>query len=331
MSKTSSMKRILLTLLLFCGWWLADAQSVILSAGNSPGLVVKSGTLFSPDSLVLTPSADLTFISNTLTKSSTALAIAPNPSIQRVYYLTSSLTYSGTIQLYYRTSELNGNTEANLKYTDLAAGGGWLQSASSTVNTALHYVQVNFTSHPFIGATANSINTLPLELVSFTGSWVGNSVPLTWVVEQTGEPVNFTVFSSTDASNWAEIGTVPGVVAPGAYTYQYTDFSPTADAMFYRISLDQASGDSIYSGIVAVHKPGAIDGALRLVTDNNSAHAYFDGAYPTAVRIINISGQVIHVDANSRPVYAIYGLRTGIYFIQYEIGGQWAAREFLIP
>jgi hypothetical protein len=70
-------------------------------------------------------------------------------------------------------------------------------------------------------------------------------VPLAWVVEQTGEPVNFTVFSSADASNWAAIGTVSGIVSPGTYTYNYTDFSPTADAMFYRISLDQASGDSI--------------------------------------------------------------------------------------
>jgi hypothetical protein len=83
--------------------------------------------------------------------------------------------------------------------------------------------------------------------------------------------------------------------------------------------------------IVAVHKQGAVDGALRLVTDNNSAHAFFEGMPPSGIRIITISGQVILVDPISRPSYAIYGLRTGIYFIQYEMGGKWAAREFLIP
>jgi hypothetical protein len=318
-------------MLLFCGWWLAHGQPVVLSAGGGTSLVVKSGTLFGADSLVLTPSADLTFASNTLTKSSTALAIAPHPSIQRVYYLTSQLNYSGTIQLYYQTSELNGDAEANLKYTDSSVGGAWLQSASSTVNTALHYVQVNFTNHLFNGATANSVTTLPLELVSFTGSWVGNSVPLSWVAEQTSEPVNFTVFSSTDASNWTRIAAVAGVPAARTYSYNYTDFSPTADAMFYRISLEQVSGDSIYSGIVSVHKPGAAAGTIRLVADNSSVHAYFDGAYPTAIRIINLSGQTIHVDPSSRARYDVYGLSTGVYFMQYAIGGQWTAREFLIP
>ncbi|HLZ85754.1 MAG TPA: hypothetical protein VKQ52_00885, partial [Puia sp.] len=220
------MKRILSILLFSGGWLFTQAQTIVLSAGSTKTLTIKSGTVFSADSLVLTPSADVTLSGNTLTESPTPLAIAPNPSIKRVYTFSAQLVYSGTVQVYYNpATELNGNTEANLEYTDSAVGGAWLPSATSTVNTSLHYVQQSLSAHSFIGVTAaGKATTLPLSLISFTGSWQGNSVPLRWVVEQTSEPVNFTVYSSTDASAWQVAGMVSGVPAAGTYTYDYTDF-----------------------------------------------------------------------------------------------------------
>jgi hypothetical protein len=309
------------------------SQTTVLSVGGATALTIKSGTLFSADSLVLTPTADLTLSSNTLTRSATAVQIAPHPSIDRIYTFSSQLTYTGNIKIYYNpATELNGNTESTLEYTDSATGSVWLPSATSTVNTASHFVQQVLSAHPFIGATASGTGiTLPLSLISFTGSWQGNSIPLQWTVEQTSDPVNFKVYSSTDASAWQPIATVPGVPSAGQYTYDYTDFTPGGNPMFYRLALQQQSGATTWSGVVTVHKPGNSDNTLRLLTDNSSAHAYFDGTAPSAIRVVNSAGQVLHTDNTSRVRYDLTGLAAGVYFLQYQLNGQWSAREFLIP
>jgi hypothetical protein len=308
------------------------AQTTVLSAGGASSLTIKSGTIFSADSLVLTPGSDFTLSSNNIQVSHTAVNLAPSPGINRAYYFGSQVNYTGTIQLYYQPSELNGNPESALKYTDSATGSFWLAAASSTVNTATHFVQYSASARNFIAATASHQGAvLPLVLLSFTGSWQGNSIPLQWVVEQIGEPLNFIAYSSTDAATWQPAGTVSGVPSAGVYTYYFTDVRPAGNPMFYKIALEHPSGETTYSGIVAVHKPGGNENVLRLVTGNNSAHACFDGTTPSAIRVVNSIGQVLYTDKTSRPRYDISGLSTGIYFLQYESGGQWTAREFLIP
>ena len=66
-----------------------------------------------------------------------------------------SWVITGTIQLYYLPSQLNGATESTLKYTDSAAGGTWLPEPGSTVNTRPHYVQFVAAAQPFIGSAAS--------------------------------------------------------------------------------------------------------------------------------------------------------------------------------
>jgi hypothetical protein len=51
---------------------------------------------------------------------------------------------------------------------------------------------------------------------------------------------------------------------------------------------------------------------------------------PAGIRLINVSGQVLSTDMTSRQEYALYGLKAGVYFLQYELNGQWAVREFVI-
>lgn len=308
------------------------SQHTVFSVATVKTMTIKSGTLFGADSLVFTPTADLTLSNNVLTETPVPVQIAPNPTIRRVYNFSNQFTYSGLAQIYYDpATELNTNTEANLRYYDSATGSTWLPSAGSTVNTTAHYVQQSLSSRAFIAASASSPNILPLSLVSFTGSWQGNGVPLQWVVEQTNEDVNFTVFSSADANTWQQIAAVPGVPANGLYTYNYTDFKPAGNPMYYRIALNEASGQTVYSNIVTVHAPGADAANLRLVADNTSVHAWFDTTPPAAIRIINAGGQLIHTDLTSHSRYDIYNLSPGIYFFQYTINNQWNVREFLIP
>ena len=327
------MKKILLPISLVFVVFHGVAQNTVFSVGTVTSMTVKASTLFSADSLVLTPGTDLVLSNNILTETATPVQMGSNGTIKRVFNFDNPVTYTGLLQLYYNpATELNGNTEAGLVYFDSASGGVWTKSTTSTVNTATHYVQQTLSSHPFLSASATStIVTLPLSLISFTGAWQGNSVPLQWAVDQENEGVNFTVYSSVDASSWQSIATVPGVPGNGLYTYDYTDFQPAGSPMYYRIALNEASGEVIYSNIVVVHRPGAGDPNLRLVADDHSVHVWFDNEEPTAIRIVNAGGQLIHVDPASHVRYDVYGLMSGVYFLQYNVENVWNTREFLVP
>jgi hypothetical protein len=324
------MKLPILLFVSVIGWRATAAQKQILSVGNTTALTIKSGTVFSADSLVLTPGTDLTLSANTVTVSPAAVNIAPNPSINRVYYLGSQISFTGTVQIYYEPAELNGNTESTLKYTDSAVGGSWLQQSASSVNTSLHYVQFAATGHSFIGATASGNPTaLALSLISFSGNWDQLTPTLEWVVDQTGADIRFNVQSSTDGATWNTIGEVAGLTYDGAATYSFTDANPAARTMYYRIQLIQASGQGSYSNTILLKKAGNGD-AVRLLVGANAVSVFFSANQPTAIRLIGVSGQVLRSDMTSRGEYDFGGLVPGAYFLQYDLNGQWMVRKFVI-
>jgi hypothetical protein len=323
------MKKTILSAALLTGVLTVSAQKQVLSVGNTSSLTIKAGTVFSADSLVLMPGADLTLSSNTIRESAAAVGIAPAPGIDRQYDFGSQITFTGTIQLYYQPSELNGNSESTLEYTDSAAGGSWLPEVTSTVNTSLHYVQLIASARAFIGATASGpVSALPITLVSFTGNWNETEPVLNWVADQTGGAVTFNIESSTDDATWNSIGTENSLNNNGLDNYQFGDPNPPARNMYYRIELIQPSGQSSYSNIVYLQKNG--NGNVILVTGSNSVSVRFSGTVPAGIRLINVSGQVLRTDMTSKQEYDLYDLNPGIYFLQYDLNGHWAVREFVI-
>jgi hypothetical protein len=323
-------KSAILSFVLFFGSLTGRAQRTILSAGSASPLLIKGGTVFSADSLVLTPGADFMLAGNTIRESSAAVGISPAPGIQRAYYLGSQINFTGTIQLYYQPAELNGNVESTLQYTDSSTGGAWLAELASTVNTASHYVQLIATAQTFIAATASGqVSILPVSLISFTGNWNAAAPALQWVVAQTDETVNFDVESSPDGVSWTSINHVNGLGGNGTDSYLYTDNDPPSLSMFYRIILIGASGQPTYSNIIKLQKEDNSN-TVRLVVGGGSLSVVFSGKMPTAIRIINISGQVLRTDMTSRQEYDFNGLLTGVYFLQYELNGKRTAREFVI-
>jgi len=326
------MKRFFLfSIHLVCGvaFLTAGAQTVVFSVGSGSALTVKSGTLFSADSLVLTPSADWTVAANNLQISHTALNLMPAPGITRVYSLGSQVAFTGTIQLYYQPSELNGNPEAVLQYTDSSLGSFWQASASSSVNTTSHYVQQAAVARNFIGATASHQGTvLALSLMAFAGMWQGDAANLSWMINQSGEIADFTIERSSDAGQWTELGVVTGISGDGIRTYSYLDANPPTGVVLYRLLVHRSTGQEFYSSVVRLQH--SADEGLRLVAQGHSVTAYFTGAQPSAVRIVNAAGALIGVDRGSRWRYEFDTLPAGVYYLQYEVNGQAVARGFVI-
>jgi len=306
-----------------------SAQKQILSIGTT-GLTIKAGTVFGADSLVLTPGADFTLASNSIQESAASANVAPATGINRVYTLANQVTFTGTLQIYYQPSDLNSDAENTLQYTDSATSVGWLAEPGSTVNTTSHFVQFVASGKSFAGATASGTPIiLALSLISFTGNWNQPAPALQWIVDQTGEAISFDVFSSSDGVNWNAIGEVTGQPENGINTYDFTDTHPPALTMYYRIKLNQMSGQSTWSNTIELQKAGN-NNNVRLLVNNNAVSIIFSGAQPAGIRLINVSGQILGIKMTSQPEYDFSGLVPGAYFLQYELNGQWTVREFAI-
>jgi hypothetical protein len=324
------MKKILLFTTLLTGVLAVSAQKQVLFVGSTTSLTIKAGTVFSADSLVLTPGADLNLSSNTIQESANPVGFAPAAGINRQYDFGSQITFTGTIQLYYQPSELNGDSESTLTYADSTNVVGWTSEPASTVNTSLHYVQFVASAQSFAAATASGPSIdLALSLISFTGNWNEEDPVLNWVVAQSGGDISFNIESSVDGTTWNSIGTTNGLNNNGLGNYQFGDPNPSAKTMYYRIELTQPPAQPSYSNIVRLQKRSTGNNVI-LFTNGNSATVRFIGRMPGGIRLINVSGQILRSDMTSKPEYDLYGLNAGVYFLQYELDGQWTAQEFVI-
>jgi hypothetical protein len=318
--KRSVKKSIPLFILSVTCSFAALAQHNVFSVGSTQTLTITNGTLFSADSLVLTPSTNFTIASNALLETPVAMLGTPTNSISRVYYLNNTVTFSGLINIYYKLSELNGNTESALKYTDSTTGDFfWPVAASSSVNTASHFVSLNASSKIFAAATATQTGTvLLLKLLDFGGNINGNNVNLTWTVDQNQESKNFIVESSADGSH-----------IEGIYKYYYNDVDAALTTKFYRIMITALSGEVSYSPVIQITN-GNNANNVYVAANNNSATIYFVGTQPKNMRVINSAGQMIYKNNLSRYQYEINNLTPGLYFAQYELNGINSSKKFVV-
>ncbi len=325
------MKIITFLILSVTGASMAWGQHNVLSVGSAKTLTIKTGTLFSADSLVLTPGSNFTMASNAILETPVPSPGIPNGTIKRVYYLDNPITFTGTIEVYYQLSELNGNTESALKYSDSTIGGWWLVSASSTVNTTSHFVQQAASSRMLISATAAETGTiLLLTLVSFTGNLDGDHVGLTWTVDQNEESQSFTVESSPDQQNWKEVVVVPGSQVEGRYTYNSNDYNTAFTTRLYRIKITELSGQISYSPIIKINRDGVVNN-MYVVGKNNGCTIYFTNMQPASIRVVNAAGQMIWNSNSSRSQYELSNLLQGVYFVQYELNGSIGVKQFIVP
>ena len=306
------------------------AQSTVLSVGSSKTLTIKTSTIFSADSLVFTPGSDFTISSNTVSVSPTPIPGNPTGSIKRVYTLTSPVTFTGNLQIFYKLSELNGNTESLLKWNDSTVGSWWISKTASTVNTGSHYVQFNVSSYTFNGATAAGSGViLPVDFIFFGATMETTDVLLQWTTGNSASSTLYEVEFSSDGGPWKTLTTVPGYDTPLPASFQATDGDLHFTSRLYRIKASEASGNIVYSKVIRIDNAGAAN-QLKIAARDHGAAFYFSGQAPAAVRIINISGQVCRSFENAASFYEVNALAPGVYIVQYIIQQNQFSRSFMV-
>jgi len=123
---------------IFCLPVLLNAQIITVASGDQ--LSVEPGTLFSCDSIIFTPSSKFVLSGVSLSRNYSVSNPTTIPYITKVYKFSSPTEpFSGTVQINYADSELNGLSKPNLELMDFVAPS-WQLFVDSINNTVEDYV-----------------------------------------------------------------------------------------------------------------------------------------------------------------------------------------------
>jgi hypothetical protein len=232
-----------------------QAQIVTVSPGTN--LLIKQGTSFSADSLVLTPSADFTLSNISISRNTTVTHPANNVYIARVYNFSGNTNaFSGTIQFNYNDgAELNGLSENTLEL-NIHDGSMWQSYNSATNDAVNNYVLTNLVS----GIQLNELTlaasgfALPLQWRSFIATKQRENVLLQWSTYSEQNTKYFIVQSSPNSVNWKQLAKIE---AAGNSTFQhdynYVHTTPTKGYNYYRIVETDADGKHNYSVVQKIY------------------------------------------------------------------------------
>jgi len=97
---------------------------------------------------------------------------------------------------------------------------------------------------------------LPLQLLSFTGSYTGSANRLQWT---TASEINTAYFGIEHSTDGLHFSTLNNIKATGngvaTTTYQFDDSSNTSGIQYYRLQMTDRDGQYVYSNIVYLNDP----------------------------------------------------------------------------
>ncbi len=158
---------------------------------------------------------------------------------------------------------------------------------------------------------------LPIQLLSFAGVCVVQTVLLNWSTAMEINNKSFTVQRSVDGMNWQRIGTIDGAGSSTAlHSYSFTDKQPANSVSYYRLMLTAFDGENTYSIIITVGKCG-MDTAKSFTLYPNPSTGTFTLSYigdrtlVSSIEIFNSAGDasvwITRVSVNSRFIQQTIG------------------------
>ncbi len=180
-----------------------------------------------------------------------------------------------------------------------AQSGGSGGSGNITINGTAYDINANSPPNlSSLNAQGNLVQSLPVELVSFTGrSCQFNTVVLNWHTASEQNNAGFEVQRSRDGENWEALTFVTGqgFSSSGGF-YTYTDEHPAYNLNYYRLKQMDFGGSFEFSKVINIEignnnagltlfpNPATREVSLTLETD-------FEGA--AILKIYNLIGEKI--------------------------------------
>ena len=161
-------------------------------------------------------------------------------------------TYTGTYFYSENDAYQSGANEAGMMtyIRDDNADLTWVSSGASLNTTIKTLTMTALNTEIFLG---NSVNPLPVELISFEANVDGDKVNLKWITASEINNDYFTVERSVDAKNWTEVLVVNGAGnSSDLQEYLDIDYDPIEGLSYYRLKQTDFDGIVEYYNIVPI-------------------------------------------------------------------------------
>lgn len=208
---------------------------------------------------------------------------------------------------------------------------GWTGGTGALMNVQKFTEMSFFTDDPEHPRNLN----LPVEMLSFEATALPNgTVALNWETSMELNNLGFEVQRGTDADNLQPLHFVPGLNAPGHYSW--TDPQPQPGVtMYYRLRQVDTDGHATLSGLRSVQLPVATTVQAYYSPTANELHWQGLPATTTlSMEVLDPTGHSVAYASNACSYSLDLPLPTlahGIYTLRYEVDGQWASQKILVP
>lgn len=166
----------------------------------------------------------------------------------------------------------------------------------------------------FDTGSRSGTSLLPIYLTSFDGGEQDGYVVLRWT---TSDEKDLTAFDIERSSNGIVFETIGSVLPDASRSYHFIDPQLIAGRRFYRLRLNEASGDYGYSNIIRADKR---EGATLFVYPNpiRNGSLTIESSSATGYTIISMTGHLVAQGA----------LQEGLNKVMLDVAGDYIIRIF---
>jgi N-acetylneuraminic acid mutarotase len=177
------------------------------------------------------------------------------------------------------------------------------------------------------------VTVLAINWLDFTVTPLGKHTLLQWQTTEEQNNWYFTVQRSADGRNWQNIGTVPGAGSSTATnTYDFTDNQPITGINYYRLKLDDASGEAQYSKVISINFLSTQSQILSWhATGSGSVQAILSNGSTEVFRLFDMSGRLLQQGALQNGQATFSGLAPGLYVCQVKTAAGLLTEKMLVP
>jgi len=279
-------------------------------------------------------------------------------SLTRWFNISASNSAGVTLRLYYRDSELNNNTEANLNIWRYS-GGAWTKYTPTTRDASNNYVEATVNipsgSSDWVLSDAEDDQSLPVCLTSAVATFEGGIVKLEWEVASEVNNQGFEVHRRAEhQTDYALIGFVEGRgTDTGFKLYEYLDRAVEPYVWYlyriYSVSLD-GERKLIADGIKVYTDDSRYIPAISVLYQNRP-NPFYGGTLirfsvperrRVEVRVYDLSGRLVRtfeVGMVSRGTYDVWWdgrdehgseVGAGLYICELRAGGYRTAKKMVL-
>jgi hypothetical protein len=232
---------------------------------------------------------------------------------------TYNMSVTGSTLQWYGGNWAGGTNAGQITLPTLASYSGEYPFANFSYN----YTNYSVTPTCSQEVQVNRICTLPVELISFTGQPVNNTIVTDWITTSEINNDYFEIQRSSDGINFVTIGTVKGHGNSNTVNeYKFSDAHPNNGTNYYRLVQHDFNGNLSYSSIIKVFT--GTNAASFTVSPNPSTESFninFQDISGGEFTVLNVLGQTLTsktIETGTEKISVGTELSKGAYVLRFS-------------